>query len=112
MHGLHAQDLIVTLLIIEHRRRKVVEHVLVCQRSVGLGQRRELFSVRGEVTKCQGDLYPFVPNEKPMAIVVWGMEIVEVHSFTSLLYTRPPPLLTLWWWWWSEYKVFSGVNSK
>lgn len=54
MHGLHTQDLIVTLLIIEHGRSKVVEDVLVCQRSIGLGQQCELFSVHGGGNRMPG----------------------------------------------------------
>lgn len=36
MHCLHAQDLIITLLIIKHRRSKVIKDVLGGQRTIGL----------------------------------------------------------------------------
>lgn len=36
MHSLHAQHLVIALLIIEHGRCKVIEHVLVGQKTVSL----------------------------------------------------------------------------
>jgi hypothetical protein len=36
MHRLHSQYLIVTLLIVEHRAREVVEHIICSQRAIRL----------------------------------------------------------------------------
>ncbi len=36
VHRLHAQHLVVALLVIEHRRREIVEYILVRERSVSL----------------------------------------------------------------------------
>lgn len=36
MHGLHAQNLVVALLVIEHGGGEVVEDILICQRPVRL----------------------------------------------------------------------------
>jgi len=36
VHGLHAQNLVIALLVIEHGSSKVVKDILSCQRSVGL----------------------------------------------------------------------------
>lgn len=37
MHRLHSQDLVVALLVIEHRGCEVIEYILGRERSVGLG---------------------------------------------------------------------------
>ena len=39
MHGLHAENLVVTLLIVEHRRGEILECILGCERSMCLRER-------------------------------------------------------------------------
>jgi len=39
MDSLHAQNLVVALLVIEHRCSKVVEYIFARERSIGLSQR-------------------------------------------------------------------------
>lgn len=37
MHRLHPQDLVVALLVIEHRGREILERILCCERTMCLG---------------------------------------------------------------------------
>lgn len=60
MHRLHAQHLVIALLVVKHGRGEIFKHVVAGKRSIGL--------------------YPFVPDEEPMAVVVRGMEVVDVHG--------------------------------
>lgn len=60
MYSLHAQDLIIALFIVEHGCGKVVEDILRCQWSIGL--------------------YPFVPDEESVTIVVRWMKVVDIHN--------------------------------
>lgn len=70
MHCLHAKDLVITLLVIEHGCGKVVKHILVRKRSIGLG-RRVNTDGRERSSIVEGhDLYPFVPDKKSVAVVV------------------------------------------
>lgn len=39
MHGLHTQNLIVTLFVVEHRRGEIIEDVVCVERSIGLSER-------------------------------------------------------------------------
>jgi hypothetical protein len=77
MHCLHSQYLVVTLFIVEHGAREVVEDILCRQRairlesSVGQGQARWDFHIT--------NLYPFVPNEKSVGIVILRVQISQVH---------------------------------
>ncbi len=82
MHGLHPQHLIVTLLIIEHRGCKIVEHVLIRKWTVSLGSIK--CNDAGADRKGATDLYPFVPDEESVAIVVWGMEVVQFHCLLAV----------------------------
>ena len=41
VHGLHAKDLVVALLVVKHARRKIVKDVLIGQRPVSLGRKCE-----------------------------------------------------------------------
>ena len=79
MHCLHAQDLIITLLIIKHRRSKVIKDVLGGQRTVGLCRIIRGLTKGGDYFKTHY-LYPFVPNEESMAVVVCRMKVVDVHK--------------------------------
>ena len=60
VYCLHAQDLVVALLIVEHGRRKVVKHIL-----------------RREGSMC---LDPLVPDEEPVRVIVARVEIFVVHT--------------------------------
>lgn len=60
VHGLHAQDLVVALLVVEHGRRKVVKHILGREGAMGL--------------------YPLVPDEEPVRVVVARVEVLVVHG--------------------------------
>lgn len=79
MHCLHAEDLVVALLVVKHGCSKVIKHIFVCEWSVGLGARVNTDSRIQSRGVGERDLYPFVPDEKSMAVVVGRMQIVEVH---------------------------------
>lgn len=79
MDCLHAEDLVVALLVIKHGSRKVVEDILSSQWAIGLGKAER----RARATKSgRARLYPFVPYKKTMAVVIWWMKIVDVHGQT------------------------------
>lgn len=50
VHGLHAQDLIVTLLVVEHAAGEIVKDILICQGPISLGQKCE--QTKREVITC------------------------------------------------------------
>jgi hypothetical protein len=60
VHSLHSQYLVVALFVVEHRAREVVEDILWGQWAI-----------------C---LYPFVPYEKSMRVVVLGMQVGQIHQ--------------------------------
>ena len=70
--------MVVALFIVEHGTREVVKYILYGQgpvrlrSSVGKGQGREDLSTT--------DLYPFVPNEKSMGIVILRVQVSQVHD--------------------------------
>lgn len=82
MHGLHSQDLVVALFIVKHRCREVVKHVLFSKRSIGLSREKHIESVNGPIART--NLYPFVPYEKPVTVVIWWMQIVYVHYIPTM----------------------------
>ena len=64
VHGLHAEDLVIALLVVEHGRRKVVKHILDGERAMRL--------------------YPLVPDEEPVRVVVARVEILVVHDMCGV----------------------------
>jgi hypothetical protein len=64
VHCLHAKDLVVALLVVEHGRRKVVKDILDGERAMRL--------------------YPLVPDEEPVRVVVARVEILVVHDMSTL----------------------------
>ena len=76
MDSLHAQNLIVALFVIEHRCSEVVEYIFARERSIGLS-RRNYKGVQRQVS--DENLYPFMPDEKTVTVVVLRVEITRVH---------------------------------
>lgn len=60
MHGLHAQYLIIALLVVEHGGREILKHIFSHERTISL--------------------YPFVPDEEAMAIVIGRVQVDYVHG--------------------------------
>lgn len=81
VHGLHAQDLIVALLVVEHGGGKVIKDIVRVQRPVRLAV-YIIHSIRAVACLARSTathLYPLVPDEKAMAVVVGRMEIIYIH---------------------------------
>lgn len=79
MHSLHAQHLVVALLIIEHACGEIFEHVLIRQGPIGLGCKCERKATLGARQMQSTDLDPLVPDEEPVTVVVWRVQVVEIH---------------------------------
>lgn len=68
MYGLHTQNLVVALLVVEHGGCKIIEHILGRERAVGLCL-VSTKTVNREIT----DLDPLVPDKKAMSVIIWRM---------------------------------------
>ena len=81
MEGLHTQDLVVALLVVEHGCCEVLKRRLCCEGPVRLGESwdaKELAAASWvcRVTHCD----PLGPYEELVRMVVSGMQVVERHK--------------------------------
>lgn len=67
--GLHSQHLIVALLVIEHGRCKVFEHIFACEWSMSLRKPNEMNTPSFEQDTSPNQ-EPFVPDEETMRVVI------------------------------------------